>query len=60
MSLFAAGKVKLPWPRVMGMAIECGLEESLWTATIYDRMDAAEKLGWNFHPKDSVKRKEQN
>lgn len=57
-SMFAAGKVKLPWPTVMGMATECGLEESLWTATIYDRMDAAEKLGWNFHPKDAKTRKE--
>ena len=58
-SLFAAGKIKLPWPTVMSMAAECGLEENLWTATIYDRVDAAEKLGWDFHPQDSVKRKEQ-
>jgi len=42
-----------------GSGIESHGEESLWIATIYDRVDAAEKLGWDFHPQDSVKRKEQ-
>lgn len=59
-SQFAAGKVKLPWPTMMRMAEECGIEEAVWLETLYDRMAAAEKLGWDFHPQDSVKRKEQN
>lgn len=34
------------------------MEESMWTATIYDRMTAAEKLGWTFHPEDAKTKEE--
>lgn len=57
-SMWASGKFKLPWDSAMAIVRSVDLEEAMWLDTLYDRMDAAEKLGWNFHPKDAKTRKE--
>jgi len=57
-SMWASGKSKLPWDSAMSIMRAVDMEESMWTATIYDRMTAAEKLGWTFHPEDAKNRKE--
>lgn len=50
-SHWANGKVKLPWSTAMRICESVGKVEDLWTATIYDRVVAAERLGFDFHAK---------
>ena len=57
-SMWASGKFKLPWDSAMAIVQAVDLEEDMWLATLYERMAAAEKLGWTFHPEDAKTRKE--
>ena len=57
-SMWASGKFKLPWDSAMAIVQAVDLEEDMWLATFYERMAAAEKLGWTFHPEDAKNRKE--
>jgi len=57
-SMWASGKFKLPWDSAMAIMRAVDMEESMWSATIYDRMTAAEKLGWTFHPEDATTKEE--
>ena len=57
-SMWASGKFKLPWDSAMAIVQAVDLEEDMWLATFYERMAAAEKLGWTFHPEDAKTRKE--
>ena len=57
-SMWASGKFKLPWDSAMSIMRAVDMEESMWSATIYDRMTAAEKLGWTFRPEDATTKEE--
>jgi DNA-binding transcriptional regulator YdaS (Cro superfamily) len=59
-SLFAQGKLALPMDRVLNICDACKLDKSgVWTATIYDRMEACERyFGFRFHKEDQKGRDE--
>lgn len=48
-SEWARGKTMLPWSTVMRICKAVGKEEELWIATIYGRVEACERLGFDFH-----------
>jgi DNA-binding transcriptional regulator YdaS (Cro superfamily) len=48
-SLWIGGRSFLPWDSAMAIAQAVGCESHLWTATLHDRIAAAEALGWDFH-----------
>jgi transcriptional regulator with XRE-family HTH domain len=48
-SQWANGKVMLPWSTAMRICDAVGHSESLWTSTLWDRVSACERLGFDFH-----------
>lgn len=48
-SEWAHAKCSLPWSTAMRISKAVGMEDSLWCATICDRVSACERLGFDFH-----------
>lgn len=48
-SQWARGRVMLPWSTAMRICDAVGHAESLWTSTLWDRVSACERLGFDFH-----------
>lgn len=48
-SEWAHGKCVLPWSTAMRIVKAVGQEDSMWTVTLYDRVSACERLGFDFH-----------